>query len=95
MRHKRDDEDLLYLCFMFLAICIAFACMMLITSCASPEVLRERPRITVYTILNKSLVRNQSKTTKIFPLADGFLCVTPDDMRALVEACSDPTVEAK
>lgn len=92
---KRPHHDVVYLGWMLLSVCIAAACMMMITSCASPEVLRERPIVTVYTAMNGNLVRNQSKTTKILPLADGMLCLTPQDMERLVQACVDPTVPAR
>lgn len=95
MSRRRRDDEVLYLAWMFLAVCIAAACMMLVTSCASPEVLRERPLVTIYAAMNGNLVRNQSKTTKIFPLADGMLCLTPQDMEKLVQACVDPTVPAR
>lgn len=92
---KRPQENDIYIAWLVLSAFIAAACLMLISSCASPEVLRERPLVTIYAAMNGNLVRNQSKTTKIFPLADGMLCLTPQDMEKLVQACVDPTVPAR
>lgn len=95
---KRNQDDAIYIAWLVLSAFIAAACLMLISSCASPEVLRERPIIEIYQIQGNALWRQQTRPPmmKAIGLAEGWLCLSPEHMEKLITSCSEPyTIPAR
>jgi hypothetical protein len=91
------NEDEKYYCYMVLVfMCSLALCLMMISGCSTAEFNKERPIVKIWSVSNGALWRKQSKSVLGLPMAEGYLCTSPEDMEKLLSSFSEPyTVPAK